>query len=250
MRHTGSGRAAIAMFLAGLAAAVVAQASPAVPLGDLIYLHGRIVQEEQSARPRSPRFGYYELNGILDAFGSRGFLVHSEIRPKAASVSDAADRVVGEVRRLLKSGHRVTVVGASMGASIALLASARLQEPKVNFCVLGICLADNVRDLRAKEGKAPSGRLLAIREASDDVIGPCAAWKNDPAVRSPLDAREIVLHTGRSHGFLYLPLREWLDPLMEWESAGQGPEERYRRAPGAGGRRAGAPRRGNGSGGR
>jgi hypothetical protein len=34
----------------------------------VIYLHGRIVQEQQTRRPRSDRFGYYELEKILDAF--------------------------------------------------------------------------------------------------------------------------------------------------------------------------------------
>ena len=188
----------------------------------VIYLHGRIVQEQQSARPRSDRFGYYELEKILDAFRGRGFIVTGEIRPKPASVSDSADRVVGQVRRLLQSGvpaDRVTVVGASMGAAIALLASARLQNPEVRFCILGACLSESVRGLLAGEGKGPSGHLLAIREASDDLIGPCVPWKDDPASLSRLVAREILLNTGLSHGFLYRPLPEWVDPAAKWAGA-------------------------------
>ena len=55
------------------------------PTNHLIYLHGRIVQEQQSARPEHPRFGVYELEEILDAFRARGFVVSGEIRPRAAS---------------------------------------------------------------------------------------------------------------------------------------------------------------------
>jgi dienelactone hydrolase len=185
----------------------------------LIYLHGRIVQERQSGRPRHPQFGYYELEKILDAFRQQGFVVSGAIRPKSASVSDSADRVVEEVRRLQQSGvpaDRITVVGASMGAAIALTASARLQDARVRFCVLGACLSENVRGLLAEEGRSPAGRVLSVREASDDSTSSCASWKNDREPRSRLAAREIVLHTGLGHGFLYRPLPEWVKPVVEW----------------------------------
>jgi pimeloyl-ACP methyl ester carboxylesterase len=185
----------------------------------LIYLHGRIVQDQQSKRPRHPQFGYYELDKILDAFRSRSFVVSGEIRPRTASVSDSADRVVAQVRKLLESGvpaGDVTVVGASMGAEIALLASARLQNPEVRFAILGACLSESVNGVVAEEGNGPSGRLLTIREASDDFTGTCPGWEQDPALAPTLVVREIVIHTGLHHGFLYRPLPEWLSPVVEW----------------------------------
>ena len=145
---------ALAVLLAG--SLPVAAGDPAPPR-HLIYLHGRIVQEQQSARPRHPRFGYYEMEALRAAFRDRGFAVSGEIRPKSASVGESADRVVAQVRRLLDSGvpaDRITVVGASM-----------------------------------------------------------------PGRRSTLEAREIVLHTGLGHGFLYRPLPEWVDPVTEWAFA-------------------------------
>jgi pimeloyl-ACP methyl ester carboxylesterase len=188
------------------------------PARHLIYLHGRIVQEQQSPRPRHPEYGHYELEAILRTFRDEGFTVDGEIRPRAASVSDSADKVVAKVRALLARGvaaDRINVLGASMGAAIALTASARLQEPKVRFAVLGPCLSAQVPAFLASEGKRPSGRILAIRETSDD-IGPCAPWKGDPEAESQLVAREIVLDTGLKHGFLYRPLPEWADPVVEW----------------------------------
>jgi pimeloyl-ACP methyl ester carboxylesterase len=209
-----------------LAATAVVLAGPALSVaGDtprprhLIYLHGRIVQEQQSARPRHPRFGYYELEKIVAALRERGFVVSGEIRPKPASVDDSANLVVEQVRRLLRSGvaaDQVTVVGASMGAAIALVASARLRDPELRFCVLGACLSENVRGLLADEGKAPSGRVLSIREASDESTRDCPAWTKRLQPRVPIVVREIVLDTGLSHGFLYQPLPEWLDPVVEW----------------------------------
>jgi pimeloyl-ACP methyl ester carboxylesterase len=214
-----SGLAAVAVFLAG---SLPVAAGDAAPPPHLIYLHGRIVQEQQSARPRHPRFGTYEMEGILAAFRQRGFTVSGEIRPKSASVADSADRVAAQVRGLLDSGvpaGRVTVVGASMGAGIAFEAAARLHEPGLRFAVLGACLSGYVRDMLEREGRRPSGHFLSIREASDETTEPCPAWKDEPGPRSSLEVREIVLHTGLAHGFLYRPQPEWVSPVVEWALA-------------------------------
>ena len=187
----------------------------------LIYLHGRIIQEQQIRRPKSPRFGYYELDQILQTFRGKGFAVNGEVRSRSASESGAADELVAQVLRLLASGvppSRVMVVGASMGAGITLVASARLRNKDLRFAVLGACLSENVRRILAAEGRAPSGRILSIREASDESSEPCAPWKKSPTAPS-LDAREIVLHRGLSHGFLYRPLSEWVDPTIQWALA-------------------------------
>jgi len=218
MRRFGVAFAAVAVLMPGSAPGVETDAGRP---RHLIYLHGRIVQEQQSARPRHPQFGYYELEKILDTFRDRGFDVSGEIRPQSASVSESADRVVAQVLRLLGSGvpaDHITVVGGSMGAAIALVASARLQNPDVRFCVLGACLSQSVQGLLADERKAPSGHVLAIREATDDSTSACKPWKTDLDSRS-LVAREIVIHTGLSHGFLYRPLPEWVNPVVEWASA-------------------------------
>jgi hypothetical protein len=218
-RRVSTGRGALAALTAVLAASALAVGAEGERARHVIYLHGRIVQQEQSARPRHPRFGYYELEGIEKALRDRGFVVHAEIRPRSASVGESAARLVDEVRRLLAQGvpaDHVTVVGASMGGAIALVASARLQNPELRFCVLGGCLAESVRHVPESEGKGLSGHILSIREASDDLTGPCPTWTEGGKPRSGLSAREIVLHTGLSHGFLYRPLPEWVDPVVEW----------------------------------
>ena len=122
--------------------ALATGAEQAVPR-HLIYLHGRIIQDQQDARPRHPEFGYYELEQILATFRERGFVVTGGIRPKGESLTVSADRVVEQIQRLLASGvpaSRITVVGGSMGAAIALRASLRLQNPALRYCVLGACI--------------------------------------------------------------------------------------------------------------
>ena len=215
----GPGVVAMAVLLGGAAQGGAADGHPR----HLIYLHGHIVQAQQDARPEHPRFGHYELQQIEDALRDRGFVVHAKIRPKSASVSDSADRVVEQVRQLLDSGvpaRNVSVVGASMGGTIALLAAARLQEEEVRFCVLGTCLDTTVRHLRVNEGKGPIGHILSIREASDDLVGQCRIWRDEIEPHPGLLAREILLDTGLSHGFLYRPLPEWVEPVVDWAGAG------------------------------
>lgn len=215
--------------LVGVASAFALMRRGAAPApedkGHILYLHGRIVQERQDRRPEHPQWGAYELDGILEAFRVRGFTVNRKIRPKNETIEESADEVVAQVRKLRESGvpaDRITIVGASMGASIALEAAMRLNDPEQRYVLLGACLSANVRSLLDERGAAPAGRILSIREAVDEATGPCPDWPptEDLLKRaSRLDAREIVLHTGLSHGFLYRPLPEWVTPTVEFASA-------------------------------
>src|SRR5262249_53658536 len=86
-------RETTAVLLAGalLWTAAAASAAPAAAPSDLdkpqlVYLHGRIVGEQQDRRPKHAQFGYYELDQILDAFRQRGFAVTSAMRPKGQAL--------------------------------------------------------------------------------------------------------------------------------------------------------------------
>jgi hypothetical protein len=214
--------AGMVLWAAGAFAAAAVPLSPAAPRQrHLIYVHGRIVQMEQSARPHHAERGYYELDQILQTFRNGGFEVIGGIRPRDATVSGAADDLVSQVRRLMASGARaeeITVVGASMGASISLLASARLGDPDLSFALLGTCLSADVPAQRERETMSPRGQILVIREESDETTTPCAAW-NELGAGAGLSVREVVIRTGQGHGFLYRPMREWVEPLMEWAGA-------------------------------
>lgn len=215
-----------AVLLAGAwlwTAAVASAAPPAAPSDldkpQLVYLHGRIVGEQQDRRPKHPQFGYYELDQILDAFRKRGFAVTCEMRVKGEALAPAAEHAAAQVRALQAAGvplGRITVLGASMGAEVALLASAKLHEPELRFALLGACLSLSVPELWAERGRRPAGHLLAIREKSDETTEPCPAWTDAAGPRGRLEVRELLLDTGLRHGFLFRPLPEWVDPVAEW----------------------------------
>lgn len=213
-----------AVFMAFVPAAASAE-SPAGAAGKhLFYLHGKIIEDQGVPRPRSEKFGYYEYEKILEAFRSRGFTVHSEMRPRHTDPLDYAKRIAGEVQKLLLSGvppRHVTVVGASKGGIIAIYASALLQNRDVNFVFLAGCY-DAARITIQEMGLAVAGNILSIYDAADMTgCGSCRSFFASGRGRKLGRSREIVLHMGLGHGILYRPLPEWVEPVIAW--AGQGP---------------------------
>jgi len=177
----------------------------------LIYLHGRIIEEE-GLRPTSPEFGVYEYEKILEDFAGRGFEVISEPRPRGTDPGTYADKVVGQVRALLHAGvppEHVAVVGFSKGGGIALLTASRLAEPKVNFVILAGCGGRTPPEV----AQSLQGRVLSMVDASDDRATTCQ--KAFAQAKGPLDQKEVVLHLGTGHGTFYRP-GDWLGRVAEW----------------------------------
>jgi hypothetical protein len=181
----------------------------------LIYLHGRIV-EDQGRQPTSPVFGLYDYDGILDSLRGAGFTVFSEQRPPRTDSEAYAAHVAGQIDSLLRAGappHSITVLGFSKGGWIAILTSARLQNPDLSFIFLGAC---------GPWAFAPelhvAGRLLSLYETSDSLGGTCAPMfaHQSPGSRS----REVALSLGLGHGTFFRPRPEWLAPAVAWARGG------------------------------
>jgi len=178
----------------------------------VFYLHGRII-EEQGRRPTHAEFGVYEYDEILRRLGGEGRVVLSEARARNTDPDAYADKVAKQIEDLLAKGvpgRRITVIGASKGAVIAMLVSTKVRSPEVGYVILASC-NDWVRqnyhvDLH--------GEVLSIYEASDDVGGTC-----EPIFKQSKQLgkhREVRLDTGLRHGFLYRPMKEWIEPALAW----------------------------------
>ena len=177
----------------------------------LFYLHGYIV-EAGNTRPTSPKFGVYEYEQILEAFKQRGFLVISEARKKNPEIEPYAAKVAGQVRQLLKAGvppRQITVVGASQGSWIAMLASTYLANRDLNFVLIAACSADEgfLRSVNLH------GNVLSIYEKSD-LAQSCQDYHKDATGIN--DWKEVEVNTGLRHGFLYRPMKEWTEPTIDW----------------------------------
>jgi hypothetical protein len=177
----------------------------------IIYLPGRIV-DPANTRPVSPRFGVYEYEEILNTFKKSGFKVSSEARAHDTDVERYAATVAGEIRNLLRSGvpaQHITIVGASQGSWIAMLVSTYLKNRDLNFVFIAACSADpgflKLVDLH--------GNILSIYEKTD-VAQSCTEYRNDGTGIKAW--KEIEVNTGLQHGFLFRPLKEWVEPTIEW----------------------------------
>lgn len=180
----------------------------------LFYISGYIV-EAGNRRPTSPKFGVYEYEQMLETFKQRGFVVISEARKQSPEIEPYAAKVAEQVRRLLKAGvppQNITVVGASQGSWIAMLASTYLKSPGLNFVAIGACAADDgllrLVDLH--------GNVLFISERTD-LPASCQRFRADATGLG--EYKEIETNTGQRHGFLYRPMKEWVEPTIAWARA-------------------------------
>lgn len=178
----------------------------------LFFLHGKMV-EDKGVHPVDKRFGVYEYEKILDAFKGEGFTVISEARSKGTDVEQYAGKVAGQINSLLKAGvtpQRITVLGASKGAIIAMLTSTLLKNRDVNFVLMDNCNRWVDRHFHINL----YGNVLSLYDADDQIGGTCRRFFEKAGGLNK--NKEVVLRTGLGHGVLYKPLREWVDLAASW----------------------------------
>jgi pimeloyl-ACP methyl ester carboxylesterase len=180
----------------------------------LFYLHGGVVQD-QGIHAVSEYYGKYEYLAILDSLRSRGFQVISEARPKGTEVEDYAAKIAGQVDSLLEKGvspRKIVIVGASLGAYMALEAAHRLQNSNVSYVLIGLC-SEYAVSRYLSYGNNLYGNFLSIFERSDSKASCREIFKDKPAETR---FHEIELNMGIDHAFLFKPYDEWVIPMVEW----------------------------------
>lgn len=179
----------------------------------LIYLHGGIVQD-LGAEAVSEDFGKYEYTEILQTFKDNGFNVISAVRPKGTEITSYSEVIVEQVNLLRNRGVRdrdIVVVGASLGAYMTIEAAYKLKLSKISYVLVGLCSGYAIDRYTKYKGKL-RGNFLSIYEESDQK-GSCQR------IFEPLNRqaqfKEISLDTGKGHGFLFKPNKEWVTPIVE-----------------------------------
>lgn len=178
----------------------------------IFFLHNKFV-EELPLTTAHPEYGICDYHGIVDGFKKSGAVVYSEIRPKNTDVKKYAAKVAHQVDSLLKKGVQasaITIVGTSKGGFIAQQACGMIKNKNINYVFVGCC--DD--DISSNPDVVYYGNILAIHEASD-IWHSCRNMAAKPGTSMP-HYKEILLHTGLKHGFLFQPRSEWMKPAILW----------------------------------
>lgn len=180
----------------------------------IFFLHNRFL-ETHELNESHPRFGRAEYLEIIGAFKENGFKVISEKRNGNVNVREYAAKVVNQIDSLLKNGtqpSRITVVGTSKGGYIAQYISTLANNPNLNFVFIASFRNSDIKNLPEINY---CGNILTIYEESDP-FGVSALKRKENSTCKTGHYKEIELHTGLKHGFLFKSLSEWIKPTIKW----------------------------------
>ena len=161
----------------------------------------------------SEEFGAYRYQEIIDSLESTGAEIYNEIRTEETDFDGFSKRVSRQIDSLISKGVNpgdITVIGASKGAVMAMHISDINDNP-VNYILLG---ANNDYIERENDWNL-HGNVLGIYEKSDSLAGKNYQYWIDKSDRAS-QFEQLEINTGLGHGFLYSPLKEWLDPAKKW----------------------------------
>lgn len=179
----------------------------------ILYQHGKII-EEQGVNAYHPKYGEYEFKRISEAFEQNGFKVINNLRGANANAEYHAMRISQQVDSLLLQGYlaqNITILGASKGAWISLLASSKLSTNEVNVVSLAICGNQTTKYFK-ENGINVKGRWLSIFDESDELGKSCQGINKSFTI----EFKEIRIKTGKKHGVVFKALEDWIKPTVEW----------------------------------
>lgn len=178
----------------------------------VFYLHGMIV-EVQGIHAVSETFGPYQYEDIITTLKAAGYEVHAEVRTTRTDFKTFCKKISKEINELISEGvspRNITVIGASMGAMMAMTISDQNTQA-VNYVLLG---ANSDRTEKNFDWKL-HGHILGIYEKSDTVAGKDYAYWIDRSTEAK-EFTQLEINTGLGHGFLYTPHTAWMGPAKAW----------------------------------
>lgn len=178
----------------------------------VFFLHNAFL-ESNGLNDKHPEYGRVEYKEILDAFSNNGYTVIADIRSNNTNVQQYARKVAMQIDTLIARGAKpenILVVGTSKGGYIAQYVSMYVANPGVSYVFIGACSAGNMSD-----DVNYCGNILSIHEKSDKGMGSCEALSKKSSLKV-VRFKDIELHTGLKHGFLFRAMPEWLEPCIHW----------------------------------
>lgn len=186
----------------------------------IFFLHNRFL-EEHELHELHPEFGRTEYSEIIAEFEKSGLRVISEKRNGNVNAREYAVGIVAQIDSLIKTGiepKNITVAGTSKGGYIAQYVSTLANNPDLNFVFIA-SFRDGDIDTIPEINYC--GNILTIYEKSDS-FGVSALERKNTSTCQITHYKEIELNTGMGHGFLFKPLKEWIEPTVKWANGNYG----------------------------
>ncbi len=180
----------------------------------IFFLHNRFLEEHQ-LDDFHPEFGRTEYNEIIAKFKKKGFKVISEKRSENVNARQYAIGIVTKIDSLIKNGiesRKITVVGTSKGGYIAQFVSTLANNQDLNFVFIASFRNSDIQNIPEINF---CGNILTIYERSDP-FGVSSLERKKTSNCEIKHFKEIELNTGMGHGFLFKPLKEWIEPTIKW----------------------------------
>lgn len=181
----------------------------------IFFLHNLFLEENPDGT-FSDKFNVaVDYKGILQSFRNDGFIVLSEKRKKNTDTKKYAQKIVTQIEKLLKKGvqpNRITIIGTSKGGYIAQYVSTFIANPNLNFVFIGSFQESDIENFPEINF---CGNILTIYDKSD-TFGVSAIKRKETSKLKINKFVEVELDTKLKHGFLYKPLKEWIEPSKMW----------------------------------
>lgn len=180
----------------------------------IFFLHNRFL-ETHELNESHPEFGRTEYKEIVSEFEKSGFKVISEIRKGNVNAREYAIGIANQIDSLINSGmepKKITVIGTSKGGYIAQYVSTIANNPGLNFVFVASFQNSDIQNITEINY---CGNILTIFEKSDP-FGISAIERKKTSTCDIRHFKEIELNTGMRHGFLFKPLKEWIQPSIKW----------------------------------
>lgn len=180
----------------------------------IFFLHNRFL-EDHKLDELHPEFGRTEYKEIVSKFEKNGFIVISEKRNRNVNAREYAVRIVNQIDSLIKNGiesKKITIVGTSKGGYIAQYVSTLANNQNLNFVFIASFRNSDIQNIPEINY---CGNILTIYEKSDS-FGVSALERKKTSICKIKYFKEIELNTGMGHGFLFKPLKEWIEPTIKW----------------------------------
>jgi len=180
----------------------------------IFFLHNRFL-ETHELNEFHPEYGRTEYKEIISEVQKSGFKVISKKRNENVNVREYAIGIVNQIDSLLKKGiapRKITIVGTSKGGYIAQYVSTLAENPDLNFVFIA---SFRNNDIETIPDINYCGKILTIYEKSD-LFGVSAIERKRNSSCEIKEFKEIEINTGLGHGFLFKPLKEWIQPTIKW----------------------------------